>query len=104
MIETTSHAYVWSKAWIEFQAPSAQGVYWLRDKEGRTIFVGKGNIRERLLGHWNHEKPADLAIWSHNPATFRFELTGRPAERQAELVRELKPLCQPATHSFFGRH
>ena len=45
---TKSHAYAWSKSWIEFKAPNAQGVYWLRNEEGKTIFVGKGNVRERL--------------------------------------------------------
>jgi len=44
-------------------------------QEGKTIFVGKDNICERLLIHWDHEKPSD---------------------RHAELVRELRPLCQPA--------
>lgn len=84
MIETKSHNYAWSKAWIDFQAPNATGVYWLRDKEGKTLFVGKGNVRERLLSHWNRENSTDLAIWDHSPATFRFELTRHPAERQAE--------------------
>ncbi|HVB29366.1 MAG TPA: hypothetical protein VNG91_06115 [Terriglobia bacterium] len=44
MIETKSHDYAWSKSWIEFKAPNAQGVYWLRDKEGKTIFVGKPRL------------------------------------------------------------
>jgi hypothetical protein len=104
MIETKSHDYAWTKSWIEFKAPNEQGVYWLRDKDGKALFVGKGNILERLLSHWNHEKPADLAIWDHNPATFRFELSAHPADRHAELVRELKPLCQPAPRSIFSWH
>ncbi len=63
MEETKTHAYAWSKSWIEFTTPNAQGVYWIRDKEGQTIIVGKGNVRERLLGHWNRTNPAtDLAI------------------------------------------
>jgi len=50
-----------------------------RAKARRT----KGNIRQRLLSHWDHEKPADLAIWDHNPATFGFELSSRPSDRHA---------------------
>ncbi len=73
MIRTRSRDYAWNKGWIEFEAPNAQGVYWLRAKDGQTIFVGKGNIRQRLLSHWDHEKPGDLAIWDRNPATFGFE-------------------------------
>ncbi len=62
MIRTRSRDYAWNKGWIEFEAPNAQGVYWLRAKDGQTIFVGKGNIRQRLLSHWDHEKPGDLAV------------------------------------------
>ena len=47
MEETKSHAYAWSKFWIEFGAPNGQGVYSLRDKEGKELFVGKDNVRER---------------------------------------------------------
>ncbi len=105
MEEAKSRAYSWSKSWIEFMAPNAQGVYWIRDKEGRTIFIGKGNVRERLLGHWNRTNPsADLAIWDHDPRSFRFELTKHPARREAELIEELKPLCQPVSHSWHGAH
>jgi hypothetical protein len=97
------HAYTWSKSWIEFKAPNAWGVYSLGDKRGGVIFVGRGNIRERLLSHWNRQNSGDLAIWDHNPAYFRFELTPRPAERQAELVRDLKPSCVQATRLRFPK-
>ena len=40
MIRTKSRDYAWNKGWIEFEAPNAQGVYWLRAKDGQTIFVG----------------------------------------------------------------
>jgi hypothetical protein len=82
--------------------PGATGVYWLRNKEGKVLFVGKGNVRERLLSHWNRENSTDAKIWSHNPTTFRFELATRPSDRHAELVCELKPLCHPAPPSFFS--
>jgi len=104
MIENRSHAYAWSISWIEFKAPNAPGVYWLRDKEGKVLFVGKGNIRERLLSHWYKENSADAAIWNQAPYTFRFELTNDPAGREAELIRELHPACNPVSHSIFGRH
>lgn len=102
MIETKNHAYAWSISWIEFKAPNDQGVYWLRNKEGKTLFVGKGNVRERLLGHWQRLDPADSAIWDRNPATFRFELTNDSSRREAELIEELKPLVKPTTHSLFA--
>ena len=74
------HDYTWSQSWIEFKAPNAQGVYCLRDKEGRVIFIGKGNVRERLLSHWNRANSTDAEIWSYAPAIFRFDLTSHPAE------------------------
>jgi len=86
MAEIKGRDYTWSKSWIEFKAPNEPGVYCLMDKEGKVIFVGKGNIRERLLSHWNRENSTDLRIWDHGPNTFRFELTRHPAERQAELA------------------
>jgi len=45
MIESRSGAYAWSKSWIEFKAPNAEGVYWLRNKEGKERFVSKGAKR-----------------------------------------------------------
>lgn len=97
------HSYTWNKSWIDFKAPNERGVYCLINREGEAIYVGKGKIRERLLSHWNRENSDDLAIWSHNPRTFRFELTRHPAERQAELVRELHPACRPVSHSGFAK-
>ena len=95
------HDYTWSKSWIEFKAPDVPGVYCLRDKERKVLFVGKGKLRERLLSHWNRENPTDASIWDHAPASFRFEVTLHPDKREAELVRELKPPCNPVTHSRF---
>jgi excinuclease UvrABC nuclease subunit len=97
------HDYTWSNSWIEFKAPNAQGVYCLRDKDGKVLFIGKGNIRECLMGHWNRESSTDAEIWNHAPATFRFELTGHPAEREAELIQALKPSCNLAAHSPFPK-
>lgn len=92
--EIKSHYYKWSKSWIEFKAPNGQGVYCIQDKDGKVIFVGKGNIRERLLSHWNRENSSGAEIWSHTPAAFRYELTDHPDDREAELIQELKPACR----------
>ena len=42
MMEIKGHDYTWSNSWIEFKAPSAQGVYCLRDKQGKVVFIGAG--------------------------------------------------------------
>jgi excinuclease UvrABC nuclease subunit len=101
--EIKSHYYTWSKSWIEFKAPNAQGVYSIRDKEGKVIFIGKGNIRQRLLSHWNRENSTDAVVWNYNPCSFRFELTDHPADREAELIRELKPTCRQMSQSKFPK-
>ncbi len=54
-------AYLWSPQWISFEVPSANGVYLVRNKEGAVLHVGKGDLRERLLSHWNRESPADAS-------------------------------------------
>lgn len=97
MMGIKGHGYTWNQSWIEFKAPKAEGLYCLLDKDGKVIFIGKGNIHERLLSRWNQENSTDTEIWSHSPATFRFELTTHPAKREAELIRNLKPSCNPAT-------
>jgi excinuclease UvrABC nuclease subunit len=97
------HDYTWSRSWIEFKAPDGPGVYCLRDKEGKVLFIGKGKVRERLLSHWNRDNFTDAEIRSHAPATFCFELTDHPAERKAELIQELKPSCNSTVHSHFPK-
>ena len=101
--EIKSHHYTWNISWIEFKAPNAEGVYSIQDQEGKVIFIGKGNIRERLLTHWNRENSKDAAVWNYNPCSFRFELTDHPADREAELVRELKPICRQVSQSKFPK-
>lgn len=103
MTQIKGHDYTWSQSWIEFKAPNSLGVYCLWDKEGKVIFVGKGNIRERLLSHWNRENGTDAEIWNCGPVTFRFELITHPAEREAELIQELKPACIQTSHTKFPK-
>jgi hypothetical protein len=61
MLGIKGHDYTWRKSWIEFKAPDAPGVYCLRDKECKVLFIGKGKVRERLLSHWNRENSTDGA-------------------------------------------
>ena len=80
------HEYTWSKSWIEFKAPDAPGVYCLRDKEGKVLFIGKGKVRERLLSQWNRENFTDEAIWDQAPASFRFELSTHHTSRPVRVA------------------
>lgn len=103
LTELESRHYAWSRSWIEFKAPNAEGVYSIRDEEGKAIFIGRGNIRQRLLSHWNRENSADAVVWNYDPCSFHFELTDHPADREAELIRELKPTCRQTSHSKFPK-
>lgn len=38
------HNYTCSKSWIEFKAPSTQGVYCIHDEEDKALFTGKGKV------------------------------------------------------------
>ncbi|HKT13072.1 MAG TPA: hypothetical protein VJW77_14720 [Terriglobia bacterium] len=103
MTDIRGQDYMWSKSWIEYIAPNSQGVYCIRDKEGKVLFIGKGKVRERLLSHWNRRNSTDTAIWNHSPAIFRFELTAHPDDREADLIRELKPSCNPLARPRFSK-
>ena len=56
------------------------------------VYVGKGNIRERLLGHL---KGDNACIRSQRPTHYVFEITetSNAGSRQRELIVELSPIC-----------
>jgi excinuclease UvrABC nuclease subunit len=93
MLGIKRHDYAWNKSWIEFKAPNAQGVYCLKNKERQVLFIGKGNVRERLLGHWNRENSIDALIWEYLPYMFSFQVTDKASEFEAELIKATGPLC-----------
>lgn len=66
------------------------GVYGIL-KQGQCLYVGKGDIRERLLAHLNGEIPS---IARHNPTHFVADvIEGDPSEREKELLEEMDPVC-----------
>jgi len=66
------------------------GVYGLFN--GSTcIYIGKGDIRERLLAHLNGDNPC---ITKSRPTHWTGEvLAGDPSNREKELIIELRPAC-----------
>ncbi len=69
---------------------SARGVYGLY-RDGTWVYVGKGEIKNRLLAHLRgdnscitRERPAHFFI---EPTVLRMDL------REIELIRELDPIC-----------
>lgn len=81
---------VFSRAEVEALAPNQRGVYGLF-RDGLWVYVGKGDIRQRLLDHLNGDNPF---ITSARPTYWVGEvLQGDPSSREKQLIAELSPAC-----------
>ena len=69
--------------------PNQMGVYGLF-KPGLWIYVGKGDIRERLLSHLNGDNPC---ITRRAPIHYVAEVCPNPGAREVQLIAELTPVC-----------
>lgn len=66
------------------------GVYGLF-KSGLWIYIGKGDIRKRLLDHLNGDNPL---ITKFGPTHWVGEvITGDPSLREKQLIIECQPIC-----------
>jgi hypothetical protein len=66
------------------------GVYGLL-KQNEWIYIGKGDIRQRLLDHLNGDNPC---INRQRPSHWVNELTaGDPSTREQQLILEYQPTC-----------
>lgn len=66
------------------------GVYGLLSN-GACIYVGKGDIRQRLLDHLNGDNPL---IIRYKPTHWIDEVVaGDPSNREKQLIAELRPIC-----------
>lgn len=78
------------KAEVESLTPNQIGVYGIL-RQGAWVYVGKGDIRERLLAHLNGDNPC---ILRERPTHWVTEVTwGDPSEREKQLILELQPVC-----------
>lgn len=66
------------------------GCYGLYGGSQGWVYVGKGDIRERLLRHVNGDNPC---ITRHQPTHWVDEVTSDHDRRERELILELKPTC-----------
>ena len=72
---------------IEAIRPGQSGVYGLL-REGSWVYVGKGDIRERLLSHLNGD---NSCITNTRPTHWVDEvISGDPSSREKELITELR--------------
>ncbi len=68
--------------------PNQYGVYGIFNQD-RWIYIGKGDIRQRLLDHLNGDNPR---ILQYRPTSFVAEVTPNADAREKELCRELQPV------------
>jgi len=75
---------------VESFRPNQNGVYGLFKKDA-WVYIGKGDIRQRLLDHLNGDNPCVLQL---QPTHWVDEvITGDPSIRERELIDELQPIC-----------
>ena len=75
---------------VEAIRPNQNGVYGLFN-QGSWIYVGKGDIRQRLLDHLNGDNPC---ILRNQPTHWVDEvIDGDPSAREKQLIREFSPVC-----------
>jgi len=66
------------------------GVYGLF-KQNEWVYIGKGDIRQRLLDHLNGDNPS---ITRQGPTHWLAEKTnGDPSAREEQLILEHRPTC-----------
>jgi len=66
------------------------GVYGLF-RQDTWIYIGKGDIRQRLLDHLNGDNPC---ILQEEPTHWVDLVTeGDPSQREKELIAEFDPIC-----------
>lgn len=82
---------------IESLTPDQYGVYGILNANG-WIYVGRGNIRERLLAHLTGTDGIP-GIRLSRPTRFVTEITGAGAARERELIAELDPVCNRTARS-----
>lgn len=75
---------------IEALKPNQFGVYGLL-KQGTWIYIGKGDIRDRLLKHFDGDNPC---ISIAQPTHWVDEVIhGDSSIREKQLILELRPIC-----------
>ncbi len=75
---------------VEQISPTIRGIYGLF-RPGIWIYVGKGDVRDRLLRHLNGD---NACITREAPTHFVFEEAPLTLDtRERELILELDPIC-----------
>jgi hypothetical protein len=87
---TSTKSFHYTRSEIEAISPNQIGVYGIYNAS-QWIYVGKGDIRDRMLAHFNGD---NICINRNAPTGWVGELThGDPSNRERELILELNPCC-----------
>lgn len=77
-----------TKVNVESLTPGQTGVYGIY-RQDRWIYIGSGDIRERMLRHLNGDNPL-ITRWL--PTGWVGEVTSNYVQREKDLILELSPL------------
>jgi hypothetical protein len=80
---------VFIRASVEALRPNQMGVYGIY-RQNHWIYVGKGDIRQRLLDHLNGDNPC---ILRDSPTNWVDEVTTNMDAREKQLILEFNPAC-----------
>lgn len=78
-----------TRAGIEWLKPNQIGVYGIF-KANQWIYVGRGDIRSRLLDHLNGDNPLILA---YGPTHYVAMVTANDVAAEKQLILELHPVA-----------
>ncbi|MCZ6835550.1 MAG: hypothetical protein O7G85_07230 [Planctomycetota bacterium] len=79
----------YTRANIEALNPNQNGCYGIY-KQGEWIYVGKGDIRSRMLDHFNGD---NACISGKRPTYWVSAVSANYDELEKQLIRELSPSC-----------
>lgn len=77
---------------VQTLSPNQRGVYGIF-RSGRWIYVGSGDIRDRLLSHLRGDNHSDPCIAHEGPTHWIADVTAIYKAREVELSLELTPQC-----------
>lgn len=80
---------LFTRAGIERLSPNQIGVYGIF-RDGAWIYVGRGDIRQRLLDHLNGDNPR---ITREKPTHYLALVTTDNEAREKQLILELSPIA-----------
>jgi hypothetical protein len=82
--------HLFNRSDVESLTPGQIGVYGIY-RQNSWIYIGKGDIRQRLLAHLNGD---NAAILECRPTHWVGEVTKNdPSVREKELIAECLPIC-----------